>query len=322
MSLRFSTPIYRRRQPISYESSYLQSPREPSSILKDWQRIQSASTEAERMNDGVSQLYRTFSKVTRPQQALSPLFPFAVYQFPLALRAFIPDNYNLRFKVRGGGLLPFNFGLGGAVAGTDGSVTPDAQSYLMATTQVPPSDSTLISASWNEVVVPQDGNFYYFWLSQCLNTETSSIGIVFGNNNSTGLSMQSGNVVNDPWPTFPDNDPYHTAIAQISAEPGQPYTIEQLVRDHVPWWRTGADNVGRGMQPAFFRGEYDAGTYYFAGDEVTVTATSLGTTTRLLYLNWPSPTGSFKIANGPINGVIPTYPATDPWFLLSYSILP
>lgn len=317
MSFRFSTPIYRRRQPISYESSYLQSPREQSSVLKDWQRIQQASTEADRMNDGVSQLYRTFSKVTRPQQAYSPLFPFAVYQFPLSLRNFNPTNSALRFKVRGGLLLQFTEGgVGAPVPGTDGSANPNSQVYISGTTQLPPDDSTLISSTWNEVVVPQDGNLYYFWLSQCLATETFTTGIVFGSTNTSGLSMQSGATVNDPWPTFPGNDPYHTLIASVSGTPEVGYTVQQMVRDHIPYYRNPPDASGHGMMPMFFRGDYSSSVYYFAGD--VVRSGTIGSGNYLSnYLYWPLPSSSFPTSGGPIINKDPTVHTPDPWILIS-----
>lgn len=316
MAFQFNNPIPRGNLTQSFEQSSLQSPRESGSVFRGWKRMQQTRNRDQQITQALGSLYRQTSRDIRPAQAFSPLFPFAVYQFPNQLRNFIPTNASKRFKVRGGALAPFNSGFA-AMAGTDGSVYPIVQTYLSGTIEIPPDDATLISDTWHEVVVPQDGNTYYFWSSLCLNTEDATQGVVFGKLNTSGLSMQSGNIINDPWPTFPNNDPYHTVIAQISSEPGQVYTIEQFVKDNIIFWRNGPDNVGQGMMPMFFRGQYDSSKYYFAGDVVRVG--TIGTGNFLsTYMYWPEAvSSSYPIEDGPILNIDPTTHTPDPWLLLS-----
>ncbi len=316
MSYTFNNPIPRTNLPVNYEASPLQSPRESGSVLKDWRRIQYDRDRSQGLTDALAALYRQASRASRPQWAFSNLHPFKVYQYPQHLRVFVPTDAIKRFKVRGGSLTqPFQ-SVATAISGSDGTVDPNNEAYLTGTTQVPPTDATLISDTWNEFVVPQDGTPYYVWASLCLNTEPITQGLVFGNDPTTGLSLQSGAVINDPWPNFPSNDPYHWMIAGIIGNPSFQYLVEQYINDNIVTDRRNIAS-GVGINPELtvhFCGEYGAATPYYVGDSVTVTDTHIK-----YYVYYPSVMTAESLENGPITGVAPTDPATAPWVLVSKS---
>lgn len=289
--------------------------------------MQSDADLARGINETTSALYRTFSRPTRPQQALSALYPFKVYQFPMALRNFLPSDAQLRFKVRGGGIGTFP-GSSAPTPGTDGSVLPDVQAYLTGTVEIPPNDSTLISSSWHEFIAPQDGNPTEVWLSRCLNTEPLSDGICVGRTNTAAISLQTGNTVNDPWVTFPTSDPYHILLAEITAPQGGPYTVVQHIYDHIVTSRfTTSAGVGVNSESEmYYCGAYDSSAKYFVGDVVQVVLSGMGVGAGgdflIDFIYRPGIGSAFPIKNGPISGINPMTNSPDPWQVFCGGQLP
>jgi len=334
--MNFDNHIPRANIPVTFEGSPLHSPREPGGIWTRWKTGDQAHSKIDKLASSIGQMQRQIMALQIPQNSLSNLHPFKLYNLPSQLRIFTNDDDWRRLKVRFGFL-----GSSGADNGSNFSIPagcdlfpaaedvlnidPTQEVYL--TTEIPPPNSaSFVDPSWHEFVVPDDGEKYYFWATVSLfqfDSETFPTGILVGKDNTDCYSMQSGtDHLDDLWPTFPQNDPYHFLIGTAQTNNGQ-LILSQFQFDTIDYNR-GARNTGQtsGNTSMAFRYEYSSIKYYFAGDMVTVTDTD--NNVLKTYIMFPANIGDsgppYSPEFGPIIDIEPGGSnSPDPWVLLSQS---
>lgn len=345
MNPSFNNPIPRGHLPNNREASRLQSPRESGGLFRSWQRAQDSRDRADSVTSAISQLQRQVSRLAQPNQSLSGLHPFKIYQFPSYLRNFHPTDEWQRVKIRFGGVVQDAYentsglwtGIGSIPLGCDnqGSYPAFASTtfsspfdeQFLCPNETQPNDKTSIASNWHEAVIPNDGKIYAIWISMCGNAMgLGSAGtpvICYGTSPTGCTEMYTGTTVNDPWPTWTStgsgmvtNDPYHFLIGYAQASNGV-LTTWQLLGGDVFFYGFGQRLNGSadyGVRTYLrFMGEWHTELHYYIGDIVTVT----GATFITKYLFWPKSLGdggSYWYGNGPIQGLSPGGANTpEPW---------
>ncbi len=356
----WNNPISQGPLGISFEGSPLHSPREPSSIWHDWVRQRAATRRTLHQTQTNGIIQRGATRSPRPDYASSNLHPFKLYSFPEQMRQHSNGNDWRRLKVRFGYVLSNNGDFyDGIVGGTDldpndvFDLSPSDEVYIQ--TEVPPADgvsfvaqATDPVAGWHEFVVPDDGFVYNFWISLSLwkpplfDSESSYLptGIMVGKTNIDAYSMQSGTPhLNDVWPSFPENDPYHYLIGQAGVLDGV-IKVVQTQFDNIIFNKTGQDGPaapGEIQVPnsvitsgVNVRGEWADTTLYFVGDIVTVTDKSIPMVSPyqsdmpIAYALLPNNDGMHPMthygpAYGAVSGVDPLSHHPEPWKQLTPS---
>lgn len=289
--------------------------------------------------DGVKISDRNVKYMLKREQSqfLDGMHPFKIYNYPAELRRFVNDDDFRRFKVRSGEVW---FGPTWD-AGTNAALGTDQSTYLHGNpfgnepnrSQTPPTDATQISALWNEISIPADGNLYYFWYSTCLSGLLSSgntHGVLVGASASTATSLETGQTgLTDPYfDSFPVDDPYRKIIGSVLVPTsdlasyyyvGTPY-VQQIANTsmHFP-----AVQTSKGVGRTALRGLYSATVKYYCGDIVYKDVTSGGRTKRTLYQYFADTTipSVYPPRLGPILAVDPAVSTPDPWLAISTSFL-
>lgn len=263
----------------------------------------------------------------------SGLGPFSIYNLPRYYRKFYNDDDWRRLKVRGGGIISQDDTdsitlYATSVGGTDTVHyiidEYDSSSEAFLKDQTPPPDNTQIGANWNEIVVPDDSDFYYFWVSLTQPSgETFWPQLFFGKETATATAMYSGNTVSVNWPNFPNEDPYNFIIGSAQCS-GRVLTFSQWRRDHIRIsgalfsYASGGGHPTLNRIPMRFAGEYSASAYYYYGDVVTKDADDV----RTQYCYYPpNSTTAYPIYDGPITNIDPASNTPDPWCIISVSPL-
>lgn len=348
MAFQFNNPLPRSDLPIAQEVSRLDSPRESSSIFHGWKRERSSINRGEALTSGMSQLQRQISKIKKVQYPYSDMHPFKIYQFPSWLRQFQPPDAWKRVMVRSGGVdigngtypaagilnqTPVPYGCDLFSAGLAynnlsqllfGGV--DTEQFLN-NGQTPPKDGTAFQSlgGLGEIIIPDDGNKCAIWISMCGLAQGTDVYpvILYGESPTSCTSLWDGTVGADPWPGFPDNDPYHFLIGYAWTNRGygipsynKGITIQQVLFTNVQTNISGSTSAGgQGTVGVRFKGEYSAVTYYWAGDEVTKTGTDF-TQKYLLFPKDPGHGGSHWFGTGPVLNLDPATNSPDPWLLV------
>lgn len=340
MSFAFNNPVPRNTLPFSHEQSRLASLRESNSVLKTWKKTQASNARADMLTSLIAQLQRQIARVPTNQQSLSNLHPFKLYQFPTWMRRFHPTDEHRRLKVRFGGIsfrgtggdygmeIPKGCDYDGAYP--DPSSTfwgPDAESYI-SSTEIPPNDSTAISSSWHEIIVPDDGTEITIWISLCgaaqgtAPTGDQEASFIFYGTSATGCtSLWDGNVGNDVWPAFGYDDPYHFVIGKAWYNTTDTYQAIGLNYSQGLFENIRTNVIGKeathnyGCCISRFRGEYDASQYYWTGDEVLKTGTDF-TQRYALFPKGVGDAGVYWYGAGPVHGVDPASNSPEPWLLV------
>ncbi len=329
--------INRDVMPKPTEQSFLLSPRESMSPPRLWKGVADHSRVNGQLRNALSQQAQQLQVFGQTRRTQSPtgMFPFRIYQFPAYLRKFQNADDWQRFKVRSA-VSPF-YGLPQiGINGTDREPYPYQNTFL--TTELAPSDATQISDDWHEIVVPNDGQVYYFWISTVTQTGGSPWTLMFGADPASATSMGDGTTgIDDKWVNAFANDPYHYLIGSVSISP------VELVPPAAPGNTTIGANVPiidqrRGDNFSLpissnndfddlkhfgtqYCGTYDAGGYYWFGNEVTLSR-SVGPTNLLeLYSYTPGAGTAYPTTGGPIIGLSPDTNTPDPWRLISRSIV-
>lgn len=287
-------------------------------------------------------MQRQISALQNNKLSQSFLSPFQIYQFPQQYRYFKNANDWQRFKVRGGDssfagtTTPFK-----QVQGTDGAskggffLGCPNQVYLQGSNGFPfqqqPGDSSNITVSWNEAIVPNDGFEYFFWVSLCVSESAGLTNdlwpvLMFGKDLATAIEMIGGTQILDPWPTFPYDDPYHRMVGSVLIDgTGIPFINQpqNLVMDFNVGELTFSPGVD--VRPFVSNtrviGEYSDDVYYYYGDVVTDIQGPPNTLSQYVYLPANDITTAYPFTEGPINAIQPFTNNPDPWRLLSRSFI-
>lgn len=342
--MNFTNPIPRAGLPVNREGSFLHSVRESGSAAKQWQRTEPLRRQIDSLTNSIGQMRRTIGTMRRGGNSFASLHPFKLYQFPTWMRNYHPSDEWRRCKVRFGYLITPEYQppLGGAwgggyntVRGCDnGSDFPNygpEEEVFLTGSEIPPNDSTAASTSWHEIVVPDDGNTYYVWLSVCADAMLGTPGfdfvICYGTSAVNCTELYTGTTVTDPWPAFtgvsatPTSDPYHFLIGSLKANnTTASLTINQFIYDNLFFGGTALQQAlsysgGLSMR---FRGEFDAAQYYYAGDIVMKTSTDF-IQEYILFPKDPHDGGTYYFGKGPVVGVDPATNSPEPWLLKSNS---
>lgn len=330
----FTSHIPRAHQRTPREGSGLSSLRDRNSLLSAWKDQKSSSAQTDKATSVLSQTSSRVAKLSRQRNATNGMHPFKIYQFPSSQRVFQNADDWQRFKVRGGNVL---FGTNHS-SRVQPALGTDQSSYIFGNnfgdellrSQTLPTTNAQIAALWNEIVVPADGNQYYFWYSVCLNgllSSGSNHGLLFGLSSTTATSMETGQTgLTDPhWTTFPYDDPYRKVIGSVLIPTA---TVSPLYIANVPYVTqkingdieiANAFTVSVEGPPVVWRSLYDAARYYFVGDQVYRLTTTGGKTIRSVYVYAPDAGSAYLSSFGPIAGVDPNTNTPDPWQLVSKS---
>src|SRR5882672_861582 len=320
----FTSPIPRRGRVHRSETSRLISPREPGGPGGDWKADNQLSQTLDQINNSHGALAQKVAKLGKGMP-VSSMHPFKIYQFPTQYRTVHSSNDWKRFTVRGG-LMGFFSVLGTDLsAGTNnpygmwGSADYDnviqypffdptgavkGQQFFQFQF-VPGSGSTLAQPGWTEVVVPADGNQYYFWVSLC----SALIPVVMFGATPVGATILYGGTQKGIWPGFPEPDPYHWLIGSIFYN-GSSYTVNQFLNEHIqayPFQTIDSVPSNPACAPTRSCGTYAAGQFYFYGDIVTQVKPSNSKNVLSQYCFTPDSNLAFiyRINQGPIVGVDP-----------------
>lgn len=322
------------------ERSILRSPLDSDSRSHQWKHLDLTFKQSRALTDQSSQIRQQIGIRRRGPGVPSISHPFQLYQFPIHLRRFIPADAAWRVKVRMG--LVLDHGGSGSgdfwyrldrVYGTDnvesgesaGITMPSIKDTWTSAEEIIPNDDTTIGPSWHEVVVPQDGLEYYFWVTYFYSGPGLS-DVMFGHDNTDCLDMATGATgINDPWPSFPYDDPYHRLIGKAVVGPTfengfttKVLTLCQYAFDNISFTCGGfSGSGGHAIGPATprFMGAYSANQHYYQSDIVTVDSTDF--ISQFIY--WYPDATAYPISGGPIINIDPTTHTPDPWMLLSQS---
>jgi len=317
----WNNSIPRGNLPISREGSPLASPRESNSPAHLWKHSQAASSRAAAMTRLGVQVMNKINQAHRPNfgYAYSGYFPFQLYNFPRNMRQVVNNDDWRRLKVRFGYVdqgIPYGTDLDPSNAFT---LSPTDETFIQ-TEIPPPSNASFVSGTWHEFIVPATDTYYWFWISMSLTAvgETFPVGIMVGTTNTDAYSLQSGNNhLNEAWPTFPNDDPYHFVIGKAKASAGI-LSVVQFLYNNL--------DFNRYIQPLptvpRMRGAYDNSALYYVGDIVTVEDVSTGipdmaTHMPIPYMLYPPFGSSFGSENGPVTTIDPLSNSPDPWYQLS-----
>lgn len=313
----------------------LPNPPEGQTPVRSWLRKLTGWARANEIREGIGYtLNRSTSGVSLNIQPnggnpVARLFPFKIYQFPRGLRVFLNANDDQRFMVRAGNV--YDGAVYQSVLGTDRyeypGVSTDAPVYL--TNLVPPNNANAWDTNWNEVIIPKDGNTYFFWIS-LVAAPSGGPEVLFGLDVASAVYMKDGTAASgdEVWSDFPVIDPYHIPIGNVTwiAGPPERWEIHQFIRQDINGRDpcnlgtagfVGLDSNSIGQLPPRFVGFYDAGASYWIGDVVLVDDGDF----RSQYILCPPFASTYTREAGPLIGVPPDATG-DPWLLLSKSPLP
>lgn len=311
------------------EMSHLTSRRESNNPSHGWKATKQQSSFNQRLRNNVGALQRQVNALQQSRQSTAGFHPLKIYTFPAYLRNVQSADDWRRVKVRGAG---GNSTLGtiNRPFGSDQAALPDQEAFLQPNCQqVVQPDGTIWNGdvdTWNEILIPDDGDVYYIWMSFCVGTSltvsTTPI-LCAGNDSAACYQVYDGTTEVDPWPNFPLPDPYHYVIGACKALDGV-LSICQIMYEYPSLPRFGEDYLTTsGVTTGFtrYRGDYNASAYYFWGDSITQTTPDANGNNWLyqwVYFNDPVTT-SFPFADGPIINIDPQSNNPDPWKLISKS---
>jgi hypothetical protein len=223
----FNNLIPRSDLPDSYESSSLQSMREPGSLLNSWKRNQAVRIRGERLTSSVSQLQRRMSHLAIPNQSLSNYHPFKIYQLPIFFRTAATDVSKAwrTFRVRSGLILTTNAN-GVLPDGTDLIQTPHDEVFVTSKSGVTLSNNYNVAApNATDIQVPASMATYWFWIE--IRTDGTAV-IRYGNDPTVSTySDGEGNTTwtsTNPWTAFPTIDGNHIPVGYVDTLTGVDFT--------------------------------------------------------------------------------------------------
>lgn len=336
----FKSYIPRTGMRIPMEQSRFASFREPNAMGHLYKSVAQGNNRDTNLTNLVGMLQRQVNALAQKGTAPGKLSPFEIYQFPEQYRNFKNANDWQRFKVRGGDV---SFaGISGSlkrVQGTDQSnfggllFNNPQQAYLQSNNgypfQVPPGDSANINVGWNEAIVANDGFEYFFWVSICV-AEAAGLPnflwpvLMFGKDLDTAIEMVGGTHINDPWPTFPYDDPYHRMVGSVIIDSrGIPYINQDqnIVMDFPIAEYAFSTSDLRPIANCRMLGEYSDEVGYYYGDVVTDIQGPPNTLSQYVYLPTNDVTTAYPFTEGPITAIQPFTNNPDPWRLLSRSFI-
>jgi len=310
-----------------HEASRLQSFREPQSVYRAWAHAAPRYRQSDNFTNQIATLRRQVNGAQQPRLNYSGMHPFKIYNFPRNMRYFLNNDDWRRIKVRTGFVRysnGFNEGNIAPVWGTDfigrGVANDNLEDdvFLGTGDQIPPTDSSSITGSWNEIIVPVE-NQITIWVS----LEYAYAPTIAWANSSdlaasfTATSLLDGNTFTEHWQYAPFDDPFHQIIGKAYASNGQ-LTIQQFQTSNIilPYY-TNTNVADTSGGPMTYRGLYSDGDYYFPGNVVKVEDGDFIN----LYIFSPSTVDGYGWAysQGPITGVDPgsDLVANAPWITLS-----
>lgn len=326
------------------ETSKLTSPRESGSQDHLWKAVKKTVNRADSQTNTIAQLRSEVNQLKAQRLGLSGMYPFKIYQFPKSLRRCKNNDDWRRVKIRAG-IVRTDYphpSVGQSFQdwtawGSDGTnfsglglENPFDDIYNLSF-QIPPSDSTAISSTWNEALIPNDGATYDIWFSFIDGTNDPSLiwpyGLFFGTG-TPGLpydgatSLYTGSTAITPVSYIGATDLYNIKIGSciVSTGGGVPSRlyIYQEVFAHPLYCR----DPFKYTVPRFV-GPYDSGQEYFVGDLVTLddtTVSNLGFRYQFVY-SPPSSASAYYPSTlmGSMSGISPLTHTPDPWFMLSKS---
>lgn len=321
------------------EGSRLQSFREPGSIPRAWEQAAPRYNQNNQFTNQLARLQRNMGQVQMRRQGLTGFHPFKIYNFPSTIRRFRSANDPRRFKVRCGFVEFWNGSAPGAagasrVFGTDligdGVVTGQSldDDIFTGNQQNPPTNGALVSAEWNEGVVPDTAALgivpnVTVWITLCNSSIAPCVAYAPGESivgpTFTATSLFDGSTFTEKWPYAPWNDNFHRVIGHAEVLNGL-LGFRQLLTENVnmPFWNI-SNQPDLSSGPTFYRGLYNGADYYYPGNIVKVeTGTHV-----LQYIFAPTSVDGYNWAysQGPITGVDPGagVVANAPWSLFSRS---
>lgn len=222
--------------------SKLYPPMRGQSVSRLWQRTGPAVERTEDHADKIADLQRQVRILQRALgNVISVLHPFKIYQLPSHFRQRQDPaglNYSdstdwLKFRVRSGAVTILSLDNTAPtaqpmalinVAGTDGCVNPDVETYL---------DNPLAQ----DIMIPAGTAAFYFWVTLALDAGTGLAGATL----HYGTSPDQAAPDADDWTSFPQPDATHQMIGYadtLTFQASRQTLIRQIARADLMFFET------------------------------------------------------------------------------------